>query len=106
MLFTHVIFSTYEFSHESFANAKLTPSSFMSKNGVVFKTTNLSNNYDRLLKLRNNICLLKEFFFTSPQLKITLFNAVFLQLALMCLFNRISDNFKRKLIQREADVPT
>ena len=97
MLFTHVIFSTYEFTQESLAIAKLAPSFFMPKNGVVLKDSSLS-------KLKN-IFLLKELFFTSPQLKITLFNTVLLQLALMLFFDTISSK-KSSLIKREANVST
>lgn len=103
MLFMHVIFSTYEFTQESLAIAKSAPSFFMSKNGVVLNTISLKDN--GLLKFKN-IFLLKELFFTSPQLKITLFNTVLLQLALMPFFNtRIGDK-KSQLIKRETNVTT
>ena len=80
MLFTRVIFSTYGFTRESLAILKLAPSFFMPKNGVVFSKVILK--CINLEKLKN-IFLIKELFFTSPQLKITLFNAVYLQLSLM-----------------------
>jgi len=98
-----VIFGTYEFTLESLANAKSTPSFFMPKNGVVSNTIILK--YNGLLKLKN-IFLLKEIFFISPQLKITLFKTVFLQSALMQFVDTIIDNMKSHLIKREANVST
>jgi len=95
MLFTLVIFGTYEFTLESLANAKSTPSFFMPKNGVVSNTIILKDN--RFLKLKN-IFLLKELFFTSPQLKITLFKPVLLQLALMHFVDTIIGNMKSQFI--------
>jgi len=103
MLFTLVIFSTYKCTQESLANAKSTHSFFMPKNGVVSNTIILK--YNGLLKLKN-IFLLKEIFFISPQLKITLFKTVFLQSALMQFVDTIIDNMKSHLIKREANVST
>ena len=85
MLFMLAIYSKYEFTQESLANAKSAHAFFMSKNGVVL---NLNN---ELLNVNNNF-LLKEFFFTSPQLKITLFKLVLLQLALLYNFDIIKFN--------------
>ena len=96
MLFTLVIFSTYEFTQESLAIAKSAPSFFMSKNDVFLNRLIINDN--GLLKFRN-IFLLKELFFTSPQLKITLFKPVFLQLALMPFVDTIIGNNKSQLIK-------
>jgi hypothetical protein len=65
MQFTLVIFSTYEFFVESLASAKLAPPFFMKKKVLASKESNL-------LQFKINV-LKKEFFFTSPQLKNTLF---------------------------------
>lgn len=88
MQFTTVIFSTYELLLESLAIAKLAHPFFMPKY-VVFSI--LGTILDTSIKVKDNtlskcknIFLLNELFFTSPQLKITLFNTVILQLALMC----------------------
>jgi len=110
MLFTLVIFSTYEYTQESLAIAKLAPPFFMPKNGVVLNgvIVNLKViilKYNGLLKFKN-IFLLKELFFTSPQLKITLFKTVLLQLALMHFVDTILVNVKSKFIKREANVST
>lgn len=83
MQFALVIFGTYEFSQESLAIAKSAPPFFMSKNVVVLNVVSLK--YKDLSKLKH-IFLLKELFFTSPQLKITLFKTVLLQLALLSYF--------------------
>ena len=83
MQFTLVIFSTYKFAQELFVIPQPAPSIFMSKNFDVMSVISLSNS--GLSKLKN-IFLLKELFFTSPQLKITLFNAVLLQLSLISCF--------------------
>lgn len=96
MRFTHVIFSTYGFTLESLANAKSAPSFFMPKNGVVLNKIILNGN--GLIRLKNNV-LLKELFFTSPQLKITLFNTVLLQLALMHFCDTILCNKKSLFIK-------
>lgn len=111
MLFTLVIFSTYEFTQESLAMAKSTPSFFMPKNDVVLKVLILENNGLLKLKLEfKNIFLLKELFFTSPQLKITLFKPVFLQLALMHFFDvflmKMLVNKQSSPIKREVNVST
>ena len=103
MLFTHVIFSTYEFTQESLVIVKLAPSFFMPKNGVVLTKIILNDNG---LSTFKNIFLLKEFFFTSPQLKITLFNTVLLQLALLRFFDTILNNKKSLFIKRETNVST
>ena len=78
MQFTSVIFNTYKLFRESLATAKLAHSFLMSKNVVVLNLLTVTNN---ALLSCTNIFLLKEFVFTSPQLKITLFNTVYLQLA-------------------------
>jgi len=101
MLFTLVIFSTYKFTQESLAIAKSAPSFFMPKNGVVL---NKVVHFDNRLSKFKNIFLLKELFFTSPQLKITLFHTVLLQLALMPFFDPIVGNKKSPIIKREANV--
>ena len=103
MLFTHVIFGTYEFTQESLANAKSAPSFFMPKNGVVLNKVILVDN--GLSKI-TNIFLLKELFFTSPQLKITLFNTVLLQLTLLPFFDRKLRNKMSLLLKRKANVST
>jgi len=69
MQFTLVIFSTYEFFVESLASAKLAPPFFMKKKVLAFKES-------YLLQFKINL-LKKEFFFTSPQLKNTLFKNCF-----------------------------
>lgn len=76
MQFTLVIFSTYEFLRESLANAKSALSFFMSKNVVILIMVALHSQMfkDQGLVKFKNIFLLKELFFISPQLKITLFN--------------------------------
>jgi len=107
MLFTLVIFSTYEFTQESLANAKSAPSFFMSKNGVVLNNTvtlkvatlKVMILKDNRLSNFKNIFLLKELFFTSPQLKITLFNTVFLQLSLMHFVDILLGNLRNKKSQ-------
>ncbi len=114
MLFTLVIFSTYKFTQEFLAIAKLTLSFFMPKNGVILVVT--LNKLNKAIQGNNglselkNIFLLKELFFTSPQLKITLFKPVFLQLALMLFFDTFSmkklANKQSSLIKREANVST
>lgn len=78
MQFTLVIFSTYEFFVESLASAKLAPPFFMQKKGTVFKES-------YFLQFKNNF-LKKEFFFTSPQLKNTLFKTALMQLTLILCF--------------------
>jgi len=113
MLFTIVIFSTYEFIQESLANAKSALSFFMPKNGVVLNTVILKLvilkviplKDNRLLKVKN-VFLLKELIFTSPQLKITLFKPVFLQLALVHFVDSTLGlgNKKSQLIKREANA--
>ena len=117
MLFTLVIFSTYEFTQESLAMTKLTPSFFMPRNNVILNTVMLKVALLKVMLLKEivllklkNIFLLKELFFTSPQLKITLFKAVLLQLTLVHLFDtflmkKLVDD-KSSLIKREANVST
>jgi hypothetical protein len=100
MLFTKVIFSTYKFFQEPLANITQAYSFFVTKKGVVWCLITLNNN--GLTKFKN-IFLLKELFFTSPQLKITLFKAVFIQPALNVVF-RLTNNNKSQLIKREANV--
>lgn len=111
MQFTLVIFSTYEFFTESLASAKLAPSFLMPKKGVVLNTAILklailkaiTLKYNRLSKFRNYF-LLKELFFTSPQLKITLFKTVCLQFALMPFVAPILGNKNSQLIKRKANA--
>jgi len=83
MQFTLVIFSTYKFAQESLEIEKSARTIFMSKNVVVLNVMSLI--YKGLLKFIN-IFLLKELFFTSPQLKITLFKTVFKQFMLIICF--------------------
>lgn len=78
MQFTLVIFSTYEFFVESLASAKLAQPFFMQKNGIVFKES-------YFFKIKSNF-LKKEFFFTSPQLKNSLFKTALTQLTLILCF--------------------
>lgn len=78
MQFTLVIFSTYEFFVESLANANLTQSFFMYKKDEVF-------NKSYFFQMKSNFKI-KEFFFTSPQLKNTLFNIVIAQLIFSFFF--------------------
>lgn len=101
MLFTQVIFSTYKFFQKPLANLTQAHSFFVPKKGVVWCARTLKHN--GLLKFKN-IFLLKELFFTSPQLKITLFKAVHIQLALMCFVKGLIDNNKRQLIKREDNA--
>lgn len=111
MLFTQVIFSTCEFSQESLAIAKSTHSLFLPKknitkrNGFKRKRNSLSCCYFNSNGYfdSNNI---KRTFFTSPQLKITLFKPVFLQLALLPFTKTIIGKLKRQLIKRETNVST
>ena len=100
MLFTKVIFSTYKFFQEPLTNITQAYSFLVPKKGVVWCLITLRNN--GLTKFKN-IFLLKELFFTSPQLKITLFKAVFIQPALNVVFRLINSN-KSQLIKREANV--
>lgn len=95
MRFTLVIFNTYKFFTEPLAYAELAPSFLMPKKK---ETLNI-----KVLKFSG---LLKEFFFTSPQLKITLFQTVFLQLALMPFVNKIIGNRSNQLIKRKSDATT
>ena len=106
MQFTLVIFSTYKFLTESLANAKLTLPFFMLKKSVILDIVILKffiQKYNKLSKFKNNF-LLKEIFFTSPQLKITLFHTVFLQLALMLFVSKLFGNKNYQLIKRKANV--
>jgi len=100
MQFTSVIFSTYEFFREFLASAKSAPPFFMSKNTLVLKLMtwigySLKDKLkDSYLSNFENIFLLKELFFTSPQLKITLFKAVLAQFSLKACFvkTKLSNN--------------
>lgn len=113
MLFILVIFSTYEFSQESLADAKSAPPFYMPKSSgalntdtlkvIILKVKRIKDN--KLLNFRN-FFLLKELFFTSPQLKITLFKPVLLQLTLMHFVDKILGNKKSHLIKRESNVST
>lgn len=104
MLFTRVIFSTCEFSQESLAIEKSALSAFMSE-----KWSKIRNSF-------NCFCInssdyfdsynIKRTFFTSPQLKITLFEPVFLQFALLPFTKIIIDDLKSQLIKRETNVST
>ncbi len=108
MFFRIVIFSTYEFFQESLANAKLAPSFFIAKKGVVSNTVIskviiLTHN---ILSKSKNIYLLKELIFTPLQLIITLFKPTFLQLVLIPFVDTILGNKKSQLIKREANAST
>lgn len=98
MLFTQVIFSTCGFFLGSLVITKLTHSPFMSK-----KCLNEWNNLICGYFNSNNI---KRNFFTSPQLKITLFKPVFLQLAFVSFTKKIKDQMEKQLIKREVNVST
>lgn len=101
MLFTVVIFSTYKFTYGSLANAKRAPSFFMFKNDVVLNIIALV--MYGCSKFKKNF-LLKDLIFTSPQLKITLFKPVLLQLALTNLFYLFLASKNNQLIKRESNV--
>jgi hypothetical protein len=108
MRFTLVIFSTYKFYTESLASAKWTLSFIMFKESIILFIITLKVNiqkYNRLSKTKNNF-LLKEIFFTSPQLKITLFKPVFLQLTLMSFVSKTLGNKNYQNIKRIANVST
>ena len=77
MQFTLVIFSTYEFLTESLASAKLAPSFFMSNKALTY--------IESCFVSKSNFHL-KDFFFTSPQLKNTLFKTASAQLIFMLCF--------------------
>jgi hypothetical protein len=94
-----VIFSTYRFFKKPLENLTQAQSSFVSNKGAGWRAIK----YNELSKFKS-IFLLKEFFFTSPQLKITLFKAVHMQLALMCFVEELIDNNKKQLIKRCANV--
>ena len=86
MQFTLVIFSTYKFAQESLVIPQSAPSFFMSKNYYNLEVINLiSLSSTDLSKLKNNF-FTKRTIFTSPQLKITLFNTVLLQLKFITYF--------------------
>lgn len=104
MLFTKVIFSTCDFSQGSLAIAKLTLPLFMSKKCVKL-WYNLKNTIKSIVN-EGYICScdyyygcfkgsIKRTFFTSPQLKITLYKPVFLQLSLMSNSILIIDKIER-----------
>jgi hypothetical protein len=110
MLFTLVTFSIYVFTQESLANVKSALYFLMPKNDVILNTVTLKLillKDNKLLKFRN-FFLLKELIFTSPQLKITLFKPVFLQLSLVYFVDSILGlgNKKSQLIKREANAST
>jgi hypothetical protein len=105
MLFTHVIFSTYEFIKESLSIAKLAPSFLIPKNDVVLNKVLVKVKVNGLTKFKY-IFLLKEFFFTSPQLKITLFNTVLLQFTLIVFFYKKVSNKISLLLKRKTNVST
>ncbi|GAA6170614.1 hypothetical protein NBRC116592_02840 [Colwellia sp. KU-HH00111] len=94
MQFTLVIFSTYKFTLESVASAKSARYALMPKINAAFNPAMLNFNnslIEGLLEFKksitfNNIVLLKELFFTSPQLKITLFKTVLVQFMLITCF--------------------
>lgn len=115
MPFTSVIFSTYEFPRESLANAKSAPPFFMFKNALVLKLMtwigySLKNKLkdkfkDKYLSNFENIFILKELFFTSPQLKITLFKAVLAQFSLKrCFFKTKLSNNMCLLVQGKINA--
>ena len=101
MLFTVVIFSTYKFTYGSLANAKSAPSFFMFKNNVVLNIITLVIYGCSKFK---KFFLLKDLIFTSPQLKITLFKPVLLQLALTYLYYLFLASKNNQLIKRESNV--
>jgi len=106
MQFTLVIFSTYKFFTEPLASAKWTLPFFMFKKNVTLFINILkafNQKYNRLPKVKNNF-LLKDIFFTSPQLKITLFNAVFLQLMLMPLVGKTLGNNNYQYKKRKSNA--
>lgn len=104
MLFTRVIFSTCEFSQESLAIAKSAHSVFLSKKG--FHKRNSFNCFYFNGSDYFDINSIKRTFFTSPQLKITLFKPVFLQFVLMAFTKIVIGNLKGQLIKRETNVTT
>lgn len=111
MPFTSVIFSTYEFPRESLANAKSAPPFFMFKNALVLKLItwigySLKDKLkDKYLSNFKNILLLKELFFTSPQLKITLFKTVLAQFSLKrCFFKTKLSNNMCLLVQGKINA--
>ncbi len=104
MRFTLVIFNTYEFFTESLAHAKLAPSFFMSEKSEKEETLNIKALKFIGLSKFKNIFLLKEFFFTSPQLKITLFYTALLQAVLIFIVYKIIGHNKRQLIKRKTNV--
>jgi hypothetical protein len=113
MLFTLVIFSSYEFFQESLVNVKSAPSFYMPRNDGVLNTVaskliilKVKHLKDNGLSKFINFFLLKELFFTSPQLKITLFKPVLLQLTLTHFVDKILGNKKSHLIKRESNVST
>ena len=96
MQFTLVIFSTYEFFVESLASAKLAPPFFMKKKVLASQESNL-------LQFKINF-LTKEFFFTSPQLKNTLYKTVLTQLAPYSLLFVIEALFRLCRTTRRGNV--
>jgi hypothetical protein len=113
MLFTVVILSTYEFPQESLVNVKLAHSFFMPKNSGALNTDTFKVITLKVKRIKDNkllnfriFFLLKELFFTSPQLKITLFKPVLLQLTLMHFIDKILGNKKSHLTKRESNVST
>lgn len=102
MLSTQVINSTYKFFQEPLANVTQVQvySFFISKKGILWCIITLRKN--GLSKFKN-IFLLKELFFTSPQLKITLFQTVLLQSDLMCFVDTLLNKYKNQNIKREAN---
>jgi hypothetical protein len=85
MQFIPVFFNVNKFFLLALINAKIALPFFLLKNGVrLSRTTHIKKN-NIVLRIRR-IFLLKEIFFTSPQLKITLFITVLLQLAHLSLF--------------------
>ena len=104
MLFTKVIFSTCGFSKESLTIVISALRLFMSKKSIKKSDSHKKYYFDSNGYFNRKI--IKRTFFTSPQLKITLFKPVFLQLALMHFTNVVISNIKRKLIKREINVST
>jgi hypothetical protein len=100
-----MIFSTYKFPQESLIIEYLAHAFFMFENSVVSNKVILIvislviTKEIQLLKIKN-IFLLKELIFTSPQLKITLFKTVVLQLALMLFIYTILANTRINLLKR------
>jgi hypothetical protein len=80
---------------------------FLFKNGVVSNNAIVKGLFQKIVSKDNgllkfkNIFLLKEHIFTSPQLKITLFKTVLIQLTLMLYVYMTLSNIRVNLLKRE-----